>query len=148
MRALGGIGANAETALPLFIFFLDDPEIDNQIGAIDGLRRFAARKINRDLFKPAIPGLIRALEPPRLRRQSIWALREIGPLAAPAVPKLMAFLKDKNEQIRYSTVVALGRIGIGAKESLELLSDLMDQDPNQYVREAAKTAIGEISKKD
>src|SRR5262249_28594706 len=46
-----------------------------------------------------------------VRRESAWALGNIGPEARDAVSGLIEILKDQDEDVRYSAAWALGRMG-------------------------------------
>jgi HEAT repeat protein len=79
--------------------------------------------------RPAVPLLIRLLENSKARNVAINTLAAIGPDAAPAVPSLLnlyeRLLNDGTAYgIRKMIVIALGRIGPGAKEAVPMLSKL------------------------
>jgi HEAT repeat protein len=56
----------------------------------------------------------------------------------------MKMLTDRDESIRLKAAKELGKLGAGAKAALPLLTKLKS-DPDARVREAAATAIEQIS---
>lgn len=83
------------------------------------------------------------------RSTAIYALMQIGPDAAPAVPLLIAEVKkpgkkgDWNSDRLYA-VRALGAIGPGAKAAVAVLVEKGLTDENWQLRESAVTALGRI----
>jgi HEAT repeat protein len=79
--------------------------------------------------KIAMPVLIRLLENPKARNYAINTFCAIGPKATSAVPHLLDLYErlrgdDSTYGIRKMIVIALGRIGTGAKEAVPMLSKL------------------------
>ena len=56
------------------------------------------------------------------------------------VEKALAQTADPDPQVRRSAAWQLGKLGCGASEVIEKLSDLR-RDPNEYVRRAATWAL-------
>jgi uncharacterized protein (TIGR02996 family) len=99
------------------------------------IRRSAVNQLDR----AASPTMTAAVDPLRkvlgdtdeyMRAQAANVLGKIGPAAIPALPDLMGCLKGYTSNERVRVVEAIGRIGIGRPEALEvLLSALRDPDP-------------------
>src|SRR5262249_5974389 len=65
---------------------------------------------------------------PAQRENAIKTLGELGESAAPAVPDLMGYLRDRNEQIRAASAEALGKIGAPAKIAINALIAALGDD--------------------
>ena len=65
-------------------------------------------------------------------------------LAKDAVPALIEALKDKDFSVRYSAILALGRIGPGAKDAVLALTAMSESnsDTHSYAAEALKRIQG------
>lgn len=81
---------------------------------------------------------------PSARQDAVRALEVIG---APAVPALIAALKDPDGRTRGAAADGLGRIGAEARAAVpELLAALRDPEP--AVRRQAALALGLVASKD
>jgi HEAT repeat protein len=89
-----------------------------------------------------VPRLLRVLRSRRVG-QSVRAAaaRALGQIGAPAVPGLLAALRDAEEDVRRAAAAALGEIGDAAAVP-GLLAALGDAEED--VREAAAAALGQI----
>ena len=104
---------------------------------------------NRAGIKDAVPALIQTLgdENASVRAYSIIALSAAGPEAAPAVPALIAILKDpdtgpkRGEKVRAAW--ALGKIGPEALPALPSLNPLL-AEKDKYVQAIVAIAIWRI----
>jgi HEAT repeat protein len=85
--ALGNLGAEAHSAIPELVRSLADVNLI--------FSRLAAQALSR-IGQRAVPGLIAALlnRDSNVRREAAWALGEIGPAAAEALPSLEAALPN------------------------------------------------------
>ncbi|MHB8897805.1 MAG: HEAT repeat domain-containing protein [Thermoguttaceae bacterium] len=108
-----------------------------------------ARKTNAD----PVATLVEALsdDDMRKRQQAAETLAEMGKEAQPAVPALVAALKDENEHFRTLAAIALGRIGCPeAKEARGVMIEiLMNQslDAEQpYARSMAVYALAYLTR--
>ncbi|MCC2683744.1 MAG: phytanoyl-CoA dioxygenase [Paenibacillaceae bacterium] len=95
----------------------------------------------------AVPALITALdgayENGDVRGQAAFALGEIGPASAAAVPKLIAMLDDRSAFIRQHAVEALGLIGTPTEAIVPVLGKaLLDDD--EYTRFLAGLALSRL----
>ncbi|MCL4821832.1 MAG: HEAT repeat domain-containing protein [Vicinamibacteria bacterium] len=74
------------------------------------------------------------------KRAALWALRRLGPAAAPALPALRAALGDPEEPVRAEAARALGALGPAARPAApELFARLAD--PRAAPRWAAARAL-------
>ncbi|HHT9126378.1 MAG TPA: HEAT repeat domain-containing protein [Candidatus Brocadiia bacterium] len=143
-------GATVTVAVPFLIAVLKDED--------PIVRAYAADAIGRTKDIRAIEPLIetirneneikdydklfsllrKILDVPDVRCEIIEALSTIG---KPGVKQLTASLKDGNLNVRFATVVALGRIkeSCAIKPLIETLND-----ESKLVRQAASVALGEI----
>lgn len=95
--------------------------------------------------KQAVPYLARVIN--RGDKDYILAilhtLQGIGTDAAPALPNVAWVLRDRQQpsSVRVEAALTLGRFGALAKAQLPLLRELMINDPDEAVRNAASTAV-------
>ena len=80
---------------------------------------------------------------PTARMAAVMALRELGPLAWPAVPALTRALSDPAMGIRKAAAGALGGIGEAAVSAVPELTRAL-ADPHRFVRSWAAMALYEI----
>ncbi len=78
------------------------------------------------------------------RLVAAWALGEIGPDAAPAVPELLQALADEDAAVRMYAAHALGAIGRSTEPVRAALQNTLN-DQNQEVREQAAWALQSLS---
>jgi HEAT repeat protein len=164
-KALGQLGAPAKSAAKEIIDLLGDPHpvVRRQaIGALQGIRpgpkvavplfvklmqdadpgvRMNVMAAVADAKGAAVPALIEALKNDAAAYWACLILRDIGPDAAPAVPALVAKLKDKRPEIRREAILALA--AIGSPESAARVAPLL-KDPDS--RTAATYALGVIGR--
>jgi hypothetical protein len=97
--------------------------------------------------KPAVPVLVNFVETSDRsikRSNALWALREIGPQAAEAVPALIRMLNQRGEGEHPEAVAnALGGIGPGARAAVPALAKLRADD-DKRIRSAAARALSRI----
>jgi HEAT repeat protein len=72
-------------------------------------------------------------------------LMKMGAAAAPAVPALIAQLKDPNEILRDFAVTTLSKIGAVAAPALPALRQTAESDPSNDIRQLAADAVKKIS---
>ena len=63
--------------------------------------------------------------------------------AAQIVPVLIECLKDKNDDVRWSTAIGLGSLGADARDAIPALQ-MAQQDRDRRIREAAGVALSRI----
>jgi HEAT repeat protein len=72
-----------------------------------------------------VPDLVAALDDPQSGEDAAWAMSRIGPAARPAVPKLIAKLKNRKgggfDIDSYGAAAALGQIG--DKQAIPVLEE-------------------------
>jgi len=85
---------------------------------------------------------------PLLATVGVWSALQIEPDSAPlrsrAVPLLTQALKDEHDLVRLEASVALGEIGKPARETLEMLEIVAEDDPVPTVRTAAGDALRKL----
>ena len=167
-RALGEMGNEAETAIPLLGDAVGDEDAE--------VRRLASYALGGmgPAARPALPALNKALEDQELsvRLSAAFAVQKIAPetethvpvlvhamqmgeggvivsvgdmgeKAAWAVPTLVSLLKDRRPGIRRLAAEALGRIG-PAESAAEAALRAAARDGDDRVREAAQQALEAI----
>jgi HEAT repeat protein len=100
----------------------------------------AVASMGADAVEPCINAL---REKSDQRIHAVRVLIKLGPTAAPAVPVLIATLKDEDAEVRREAEFAIGSIGPeAASATMALVERLSDED--EEVRHAACYAIGKI----
>ena len=146
--ALAGLGAAALPAIPALIPQLHDPKADNRWGAAWAIANIAKDAAGREAalaLQDAVLPLADVLQKDadeKARWYAAYALSEIGPNAADALPALIAALDDFDEDVRGYAARALGRIGPMAITALPRLTALRDDDTeNENVQREAEAAV-------
>ena len=141
VKALKGYASDSKDAVPALIGMLDHKQRNV---------RETAREALAELGTAVLLELMEALESDQLQTQMNAALviKDIGPDAEDAVPKLIEALDDADQEMRVEVIHALVSIGPAAVEALPKLRDLAENDPyvNMHsmkftVRRAARDAI-------
>jgi HEAT repeat protein len=140
-RTLGRLSPRqADEVVPGLMRLLDDRE--------DPSVRIAAAKaleLYGEHAKKAVPLLARVIN--RGDKEYIMAIlvaiQGIGTDAAPALPNVAWILSDRTQppSVRIEAAKTLGRFGALAKDQLPVLRDVMDNDPDEDVRNAASMAV-------
>ncbi len=104
----------------------------------------------------AVPGLVEGFRHPQaeVRLVAIRALAclapRLGSQAGMILPKLVRLLRDPNEEVRFGTVLLLGRIPSGKQEAVPGLISLLQEsevsldDSPAYIRQGAAYLLGKI----
>lgn len=129
------LGAKAVSALESV---LDDGEEEVSLEASKALGR-----IGREAIGQLITALSNKLEAVRLA--AVNGLRAVKGDAAGAVPSLIGMLLDgeRTSKERREAALALGDIGVAAKDAVGTLTELL-QDPDEGIACAAAEALGRI----
>jgi HEAT repeat protein len=108
------------------------------------------------LLQPILPAanaedagkLIQGLksESPDQRIQAAESLKEMGPLAAPAVPALAEALHDKNLAVQLEVLLTLERIGPAAREAVGELIKVLENKDRPRLHSGAVDALGAIGR--
>jgi HEAT repeat protein len=140
-RTLGRLNPRrADEVVPGLMRLLDDRE--------DPSVRIAAAKaleLYGEHAKKAVPLLARVIN--RGDKEYIMAIlatiQGIGTDAAPALPNVAWILSDRTHppSVRKEAANTLGRFGSLAKDQLPILRDVMNNDPDEDVRNAASMAV-------
>jgi HEAT repeat protein len=107
-------------------------------------RQRAAQALAR-IGKPALQPLIETLKNDKdsgARAAAAFALGQMGPLSATALPDLTAALRDGEERVRGSSASALARLGPAAKGAIPPLVEMVSHDAHPGAAIEALGAIG------
>jgi HEAT repeat protein len=131
---------NPSERVPVLVQAMKDDDCSLRVSAVCDLARMGP------LSKDAVPALIEALDDRDwvVRVASITALGEIGNDAKEAVPVLIDALEK--EDVCTSAAIALGRIGHGAAEAIEKLTQLRNTKTG-FLRWCAEEALRSIQKR-
>ena len=90
----------------------------------------------------AVPGLVATLQDPQIlvRDYSALALGLMGPEAEMAIPALCQATFDDNPGVRYTAIVALGRIGKNTPDVQICLKSSL-RDANEMICRGAELAL-------
>ncbi len=138
--ALGLIGSDARDAAPLLLSIMADPTEE------DGYRSFALGAVIEigaisSSSVPVILEVLRTADTESLRVEAVDAIAAIGPGARPAVPDLVALLRQDEPRLRQSAAAALAAIGPAAHSAIPaLISALGDDRP--FVRASVIQTLG------
>ena len=132
-RALGQIGP---AALPALLQELARNQPQSRLLAIEAIAAMGPRG------EAAVTILIKRLNHPdqQTRHLSIKALGAIGPAARSAVPELVKLLAAADADLRGAACQTLGKLGPAATSARPRLQQLANQDPIDFVRQAAQQA--------
>jgi HEAT repeat protein len=134
-------------AIPGLVRFLQEPNQDKELQklVIIGIGRMARGQSGAEI-RDAIPTLIDGLNDDYLRTVSIDALREAGPHACAAIPRLSGLVK----KVRAAERVVIGRCLFRIDPDNQLVLALMLdglRDKDEHVRELAAGELGELGTK-
>jgi HEAT repeat protein len=135
IACLARIGPGARTALPALRQAIE-------VGWPEAVRAFLA------VGEPdpaTIQTLLQAAESDdgRMRFAALWALGDLGPLAAPAVPVLVRALMDRDQAVRHAALRSLGRIGPAARSARATVGWFARHGALRW-REIAQETLGAI----
>ncbi len=140
--AADGVWSAPETTIPLLLAALSHDDPFVREPAVSSLAKFAA------LPAVAIPAISRLLRDDyrEVRLAAAQALGTIGEAAASAVPALVRALADHDADVRADAASALALIGPAAGEALPALERTLE-DPDERVQREAESAIESIQRK-
>lgn len=101
-------------------------------------RKYAIQALGKIRDERVLDPLMHQLRSDEFKDDAIQALVELG---EPAVPRLIAALRDKDENVRKSAVLALGRIK--SQEAIDPLIE-MTKDADWFIRLTAAAALESI----
>jgi len=125
VEALGQVGS---PAVELLVKLLRDWDV----------RKYAILALGKIRDERVLDPLMTQLRNDEFKDDAISALADLG---MPAVPRLVAALRDKDENVRKSAVLALGRIKSG--EAVDPLIE-MTKDQDWFIRLTAAAALEAI----
>ncbi|MBV8488366.1 MAG: SUMF1/EgtB/PvdO family nonheme iron enzyme [Planctomycetaceae bacterium] len=144
VKALSGIGSDAESAIPVLVDALRDKTIIVRVGAAEALGRLGSRATS------AVPKLIECLHDKyaTVRETAAAALGAIGPGACAAIDVLWPLLIDENKYVRAEVERALVQVcSDRSVNSLELLCCQLNHDDSR-VKAAIARVLGAIGSSD
>lgn len=118
---LDEIGAGAEVALPFLIAVLDDPETDNYWPAQRCLGKLAA---TNDRARARLIAELAVTDKQRVW-DAAWALTEVGPAGADAVPHLLRLIEEP--KCVSPVARSLASVGPGAADAIPVLVSWLAQ---------------------
>jgi HEAT repeat protein len=84
----------------------------------------------------------------KLRKRAAFALGNVGPSDAAALPALVGALKDADAGVRCEAILALLKCGDEAKEAVPALTEVQAQDRDVKVRAYAAKALERLQRTD
>ena len=137
-KALGKLGWLAREALPVLVHCLRENDAP--------LREVAAQAVGQ-MGPDAIPYLTSMLTHPDkyVRRNAIWSLGKLGPLAKVAVPAICAALRDADPRTASGAAQALGAMGPDAAEAVPALTEAM-RGTNIVLCRLASKALSQVGR--
>jgi HEAT repeat protein len=81
---------------------------------------------------------------PRLRKQAVFKLGNVGPTQAEALPAVTKALKDQDAAVRREAILALLKFGADAKAAAPILAELRNNDRDAQVRKYAALALDKL----
>lgn len=150
IREVGQIGAQASAGVPhLARIMIEDPDTDSRVQASFALSKMAPSS------SAAVEQLAKALtdDEPLVRFNAIRALQRLKGDARPAVPALLAALKDPsnhttartfNYSVYQQVIRCLGSAGSGMPELVPILKDHLAASQPPLTRVVALVSLGEL----
>ena len=145
LEALGNIGEEAKSALPVIKESLRDPSNNVRLAAARALSLIRVEDLAtaRAAALPLIALLAELGQPEWMREDAEWYLNRLGPTEQVVVPAYVGMLRDKRPGVRAWGLAALGRLGADAVPALQEIIRAL-QDENALVRVAAASAVWDI----
>jgi len=81
---------------------------------------------------------------PKVRKQAVFKLGNVGPGAPEALPAVTQALRDANAAVRREAILALIKFGAEAKSATGVLSEIRDHDRDVQVRSYAAKALAKL----
>lgn len=139
VKALGNLREAAETAVPALIKTLDDKSEDVRNAAIGALTMVGSL---------AVPTLIEVVDdkerPILVRLGGLRVIKNLGPKAEAAVPRLIKALDAPDDGIRQNAINALGSTGPRARAAVPALIKLLEETDDKFTRSDAAYALEKI----
>lgn len=144
IETLGSIGHESKIATSLLVKIVSNKNFDSSV------RRAAEKSLAQIDADPeeAIPVLLAALskneEDIDVRGDAAEALAKFAAARENVLLALMDSASDMEVVVRYSSVSALGRIGVAAKTALPLLLKILTSDSSPAIRGQAVLAVSRV----
>lgn len=140
LRALDRLKPDREITIPLFAKMLEEAPPEVVVAVLHSMA---------EMGKDALPAISDALDRKASRYWACLVAGEIGPDAAPLVPKLQVLAQDKEEEeTRMQAILALGSIGPAAKAAVPTIIEQFTADEHNAIRYAAAHALASIGGKE
>jgi HEAT repeat protein len=140
LRALDRIKPDRSMTIPLFVKLLEEAPPDVVVAVLQSMA---------EMGKDALPAISDALDNERAQYWACLVVADIGPDAAPLVPKLIKLVQDKDEaETRMQAILALGAIGPAAKDAVPAIIEQFTADEHNAIRYAAAHALASIGAKE
>jgi hypothetical protein len=78
---------------------------------------------------------------PKVRKEAVEKLGNVGPIDAAAIPTLVRALKDNDPLVRRAAILAILKVGELPQEAIDSLVELQQHDRDPKVREYAAKAL-------
>lgn len=121
MQALGSIGPQAESAVPVLVSRLREKDLELRLAALDALAEF------KEAAKSAIPILVKLLGDTESELSNA-ASNTLSRIGKPSVDPLLAALSSKDKSVRKYAARSLGHLEPDAKVILPALLTLFDDE--------------------
>ena len=139
------INMNWETELASSILVegLKKKDLDTQLQAAITLSNRGLRS------EEVIPVLLKGIESKKVnasvRTQSLTAIQRYGRQAAKAVPAMIKLLDDPSEQVQYAALRTLRSVGVGSKQLLPKMVEILEGDNTRLKNEASQVIYAAAS---
>jgi HEAT repeat protein len=136
LRALDRIKPDRSITIPLFAKLLEEAPPEVVVAVLHSMA---------EMGKDALPAVSDALDNEKAQYWACLVAAEIGPDAAPLVPKLTNLVQHKIEpETRMQAILALAEIGPAAKEAVPTIIEQFTADEHNAIRYAAAHALANI----
>lgn len=138
VKAIGGLGAGARSALPALIRATRDENLEVRYWAVDAIRRIGP---GASEAAPALT-IVMADDDRSVQEMARRALAMMGPAA---VPSLLPALRSPDPWVRASAAEVLGGVAGNRGDAVKALTQLLADD-SLWVRSSAAWGLGRIGK--
>lgn len=137
---IGTVKPKILTAVPVLIEMYKDGDASVRARVVQSLGKIGPAEA-------VLPTMIKATkdESEIVREYVTDRIGEFGPAAATAVPALIDLLDDSHKEVVWSSVAALGKIGVAAPGAIsKFIAFLKNGDSGWYLREVCAISLGQF----